>query len=232
MLKQDFTIGPFTIAPTGAVGPHRQRFSVIYIAKHGAKYSAEIVTDAATQASVADASSETITNLRNALKADNESTTLITLTNMHGNVINGFHAAGVLPDMTPGLIDDRSDYWLVDESGRYSLDVNLAEYAHQRARHELPKRAWIADLLPGDILTTDPDEWRAPTAWEIRHLVGEGSFIGISGAKAAALVGVNPSSFRKYTAQDGAKSRQNMSFAMWHLLLHRLGVQTMRAGAV
>ena len=58
-------------------------------------------------------------------------------------------------------------------------------------------------------------------------VVGVGSFIGISGAKAADLVGVNASSFRKYTAQEGAKSRQSMSYAMWHLLLHKLGVQTL-----
>ena len=30
----------------------------------------------------------------------------------------------------------------------------------------------------------------------------------------------------EYTAADGAASRQRMSFAMWHLLLHRLGVQS------
>lgn len=226
MLKQDFAIGPFTIAPIGAVGPYRQRFSVSY----NAQYSAEIVTDAKTQREVADAASESIAALRKELRAEHEDKTLINLTDNRGEVINGFYAAGPLPDMSAGLIDDRSTYWLKDESGLYSLDVNLTQYAQQRAAHELPRHAWIADLLSGAVLTTDAEQWRAPTAWEIRHIVGEGSLIGISGAKAAALVGVNPSSFRKYTAQDGAKSRQSMSYAMWHLLLHRLSVQNLERG--
>lgn len=228
MLKQDFTIGPFTIDPIGTVGPHRQRFSVSY--NH--RYSAEIVTEAKTQREVSEAAGEKISELRNALKDDHETNSLIRLTDGKGQILSQFCAAAPLPDMTPGLVDDRFDYWLKDESGLYSQVVTLGEFAMLKCQYQLPKYAWIADLLPGDVLTTDADEWRAPTAWEIRHLVGEGSFIGISGAKAAALVGVNPSSFRKYTAQDGAKSRQNMSFAMWHLLLHRLGVQTLRAGVV
>lgn len=91
--------------------------------------------------------------------------------------------------------------------------------------HYAPFRSWIADLLPDDVLTTDPEEWRAPTAWEIRHIVGEGAFTSMPGATVAALVGVTPQNFRKYTAQDSAASRQNISFAMWHLLLHKLGVQ-------
>jgi hypothetical protein len=228
MLKQDFTIGPFTIAPIGAVGPHRQRFSVRYNNQH----SAEFVTEAKTQHEVADAAGAAIAALSKDLREETEVRTLINLTDQNGEVINGFYAAGALPDMSPGLIDDRSKLWLKDESGLYSLDVNHAEYAQQRAAYELPRRAWIADLLPGNILTNDPGKWRAPTAWEIRHIVGEGGFIGISGAKAAVLIGVTASNFRKYTAQDGAKARQNMSFAMWHLLLHRLGVQRLQEGAL
>lgn len=84
---------------------------------------------------------------------------------------------------------------------------------------------WIASLLPDDVLTPAADAWRAPTSWEIRHVVGENSFTGISGARAAALVGVTPQNFRKYTTADGAATRQTMSYAMWHLLMHRLGVQ-------
>ncbi|RUR52716.1 hypothetical protein [Vreelandella populi] len=221
MLKQEFTIGPFSITPMGSLGQLGQRFKVSY----DAKYSAEIVTDADTQAKVAEAAGEAISTLRNDLKKEHECSNLIRLTDGHGQTLSKFYAASVLPDMTPGLVDDRFNYWLKDESGKYSQVVTLGEFASLKSQYQLPAYSWIADLLPGDILTTDAEEWRAPTAWEIRHLVGEGSFIGISGAKAAALVGVNPSSFRKYTAQDGAKSRQNMSFAMWHLLMHRLGVQ-------
>ena len=224
MLKQDFTVGPFTIAPMGAVGPHRQRFSVSY--NH--QYSAEIVTEAKSQRDVTEAVEDTMAQLRRDLKADHESRNLIRLTDGHGQTLSKFYAAGVLPDMTPGLVDDRFDYWLKDESGKYSQVVTLGEFATLKCRHQLSDYAWIADLLADDVLTTNTDEWRAPTPWEIRHIVGVGSFTGISGAKAAEMVGVNASSFRKYTAQEWAKSRQNMSYAMWHLLLHKLGVQKLR----
>jgi len=90
---------------------------------------------------------------------------------------------------------------------------------------ELPL-AWVQALLPGDVLTEDKAHWRAPTAWEIRHVVGEGSFSGITVAKAAELVGVLPPGFRKYLAADGTKNRQSISYyAAWHLLLHKLGVK-------
>src|SRR5699024_4022806 len=121
------------------------------------------------------------------------------------------------------LIDDRSEYWLQSENRLRSRDVTLTEYAKIAVQHAAPKLGWIAETLPDDVLTEDPDEWRPPTAWEIRHVVGEGSFTGISGAKAAELVGITPQNFRKYTARDGASTRQNISFATWHLLLHKLG---------
>lgn len=133
--------------------------------------------------------------------------------------------------MTPGLTDDRSELWLRSADGRRSRPVLLPEYAQILREHAAPKLAWVAALLPDEVLTLDPADWRAPTSWEIRHIVGEGSFTGISGAKAAALVGVTPQNFRKYTAGDGASTRQGMSFAMWHLLLHRLGVQSVGAWA-
>lgn len=127
--------------------------------------------------------------------------------------------------MTPGLIDDRARYWLRSDDRLYSRNVTLDEYAQVVAEHAAAPLAWIAGLLPLEVLMSDSSAWRAPTAWEIRHVVGEGSFVGISGAKAAELVGVTPQNFRKYTAADGASTRQAMSFAMWHLLLHKLGVQ-------
>ena len=84
---------------------------------------------------------------------------------------------------------------------------------------------YIAARLPPDVLTEDPATWRAPTSAEIRVVVGKDSETGLSGAAAAHLVGVLPQNFRKYTAADDAVSRQKMSFAMWHLLLHRAGVR-------
>nr|7DTR_A Chain A, AcrIF24 [Pseudomonas aeruginosa] len=88
-----------------------------------------------------------------------------------------------------------------------------------------PPLAWITGLLPGEVLTHDAEEWRPPTSWELRHVVGEGSFTGVSGAAAAALLGMSATNFRKYTAGDSAANRQKISFAAWHYLLDRLGVK-------
>ena len=143
-----------------------------------------------------------------------------------GDAVAEFFAHNV-PDMSPGLIDDRSRYWLRSANRLRSRPVTLSDFGALTAAHQAPSLAWAAGLLPEDVLTFDAAEWRAPTAWEIRHVVGEGSFTGVTGAQAAALVGVLPQNFRKYTAADGASSRQKMSFAMWHLLLHRLGVQSL-----
>ena len=83
----------------------------------------------------------------------------------------------------------------------------------------------VQALLPAEVLTEDPAAWRAPTAAEIRIVIGKDSATGLPGAQAAHLVGVLPQNFRKYTSADYAASHQKMSFAMWHLLLHRTGVR-------
>lgn len=127
--------------------------------------------------------------------------------------------------MTPGLINDSSRYWIRSHDRKFSLNVSIYEFARIVSAHEAPSFGWIAGLLPDDVLSTDPSTWRAPTSWELRHVVGEGSFTGVSGARAADLVGVTPQNFRKYTARDDASTRQKISFAMWHLLLCKLGVQ-------
>ena len=80
-------------------------------------------------------------------------------------------------------------------------------------------------MLPEETLTEDPSAWRAPTGAEIKIVIGRNSETGLTVAEAARLVGVLPQNFRKYTAADDASSRQKMSFAMWHLLLYRTGVQ-------
>lgn len=142
-----------------------------------------------------------------------------------GDAVAAFFAHSV-PEMTPGLIDDRSRYWVRSADRLRSRPVTLSDFGALTAAHQAPALSWVTGLLFEEVLTLDAAEWRAPTAWEIRHIVGEGSFTGVTGAKAAELVGILPQNFRKYTAADGAASRQNMSFAMWHLLLHRLGVQS------
>lgn len=131
-----------------------------------------------------------------------------------------------LPGMTACIPDDRFPYWIVTaEKPARGEPVTLEKFAAVAAEHRPAPRGWIADLLPESVLTDDPESWTAPSNWHIRHVVGEGSFTGISGAKAAALIGVTPQNFRKYTAADDARTRQKISFAMWHLLLHKLGVQ-------
>ena len=158
-----------------------------------------------------------------------------------GPEISSFRTSLPIPGLTAGLIDDRYETWAITSFG--NMPMNASEFERLAAAHAVsnealdkldaaelrllsePARSWIAGMLPAEVMTSDPNAWRAPTSWEIRHVVGEGSFTGLSGAKAAELVGVTPQNFRKYTAQDGAKTRQNMSYAMWHLLLHRLGVK-------
>lgn len=130
------------------------------------------------------------------------------------------------PDGLAGCIpNDDSEFWAEVIGTTHRMPVTLQQWTALQRRHGAPNLAWIAALLSDDVLAQDADEWRAPTSWELRHVVGEGSFTSVTGAQAAALVGVTPQNFRKYTARDGASTRQGMSFAMWHLLLHKLGVQ-------
>ena len=128
-------------------------------------------------------------------------------------------------DLAGAIPDDSSEFWAEVEGSKRRMRVTLQHWARLKELHGAPRLAWIAGLLPADVLAREPADWRAPTSWELRHVVGEGSFTGSSGAQTAAMVGVTPQNFRKYTARDGASTRQGMSFAMWHLLLHKLGVQ-------
>ncbi|WP_199135243.1 hypothetical protein [Delftia sp. ASV31] len=117
-------------------------------------------------------------------------------------------------------------------TGRVRNVHDIREYMEIVANHvpseQEARNGWIAGMLPRSVLTHDQWEWRAPTSWEIRHVASQGAlvdYINMSGPKAAELVGVTAQNFRKYTAHEGAESHQKISFAMWHLLLHRLGVQ-------
>jgi len=219
MLTKEFNIGPFVITPRGRAGAGHQRFDIEY----GSAIEWTTV-EAGTQSEVTERLSDFLADWTQALRDENERAIAVELVDSDGERWAKFRTDSMM-DMTPGLIDDRAPFWIRTVDRLYSMPVTLGEYGRLRAQHERPPLAWIADLLPEDVLADDPSEWRAPTSWEIRHVVGEGSFVGISGAKAAALVGVNPQSMRKYTAREGAKSRQPISFAMWHLLLHKLGIQ-------
>lgn len=231
MLTNEFTIGPFTIRPSGRIhvaGETQQLFDIDY----GNRLERQRVpVKPGTQAQVADQLDETIGEITREIRLEHERSHRIDLVDDQGEVQADFEINDyVLPEMMPGLIDDRSLYWLRSADRLRTQPVTLNEYARLRARHERPARAWIADLFDVEVLSSDSEEWRAPGERELRHVVGVGSFTGITGARAAALVGVNPSSFRKYTAREGSKNRQTMSFAMWHLLLHRLEIQRLPEG--
>ncbi|MFN9470907.1 hypothetical protein [Acidovorax sp.] len=142
-----------------------------------------------------------------------------------GDPLASFTVETVPEAMRDRKADVHSEFWLRLRNTRLRMPVTLAEYAEIVRTHGAPDWHWITGLLRPQVTTRNVGEWIAPTSWEIRHIVGEGSFTGVSGAQAAALVGVTPQNFRKYTARDGASTRQNISFAMWHLLLSRMHVQ-------
>jgi len=165
-------------------------------------------------------------------------------TGEHGEILDEFLVLAPLDGLVPHvLMSDRYETWLYvpdvpDCDGLIPMGAD--EFARLKTAHEAIKKAllrepivevpapplaWVQELLPDSVLTEDADEWRAPTAWEIRHVVGEGSFTGVTGAQAAAIIGVSAQNFRKYLAGDNAKHRQSISYAMWHLLLHKLGVK-------
>ncbi|WP_066339207.1 hypothetical protein [Azohydromonas lata] len=227
-MKTDCSIGPFSFCAGRALrvaGVDSRRWTLYY----GEQQLAErTVPEAATQYGVRDAFADDM----GAFAADLRRRHAPGLVRLH-DVTTGLDLAafavsgGVVPGMSAGLPDDRWQHWIVSASRpTFSMPLeSLGEFARLQCEHEAPRNAWIAELLPEHVLAADPDEWEAPTAWQIRHVVGEGSFTGVTGAAAAALVGVTPQNFRKYLAPEGASTRQRMSYALWHLLMHRLGVQ-------
>lgn len=219
---KDFRFGPFEFRKTASIklaGKNSSRLALQYGQQ---MLSEKTLPDAATQSEVIEAFADVIAQWRQACAAEHAPTTLKLVT--HSGEVLATVATHELPDGMSGCVpDDRFPYWLTTVSTpARGLPCSINEFRSIKAA---PPLSWVAGLLPDDVLATDIDEWRAPTSWEIRHIVGEGSFTGISGSDAAALVGISPQNFRKYTAAEGAKNRQNMSYAAWHLLLHKLGVK-------
>ena len=223
---QDFQSGAFEYR----AGQHTKlagQPSIEWSLRYSGKTLAErFVPASATRGEVQEAFSDDVTEFKARARTDYAPDRFELIDYTTGDAVAAFFAHSV-PDMTPGLIDDRSRYWMRSANRLYSRPVTLSGFGALTAAHQAPALAWVAGLLPSEVLTLDTADWRAPTAWEMRHIVGEGSFTGVTGAKAAGLVGILPQNFRKYTAADGAASRQSMSLAMWHLLLHRLGVQSL-----
>ena len=90
--------------------------------------------------------------------------------------------------------------------------------------HGNDSTAWIGSMLSPQVMTQAAADWRAPTPWEIRHVAGTGSFTRMSMKRGSELVGVNLQSFKRY-ASNGPNAFR-ISYAAWHLLLHRLGIQS------
>lgn len=211
---ESFRFGPFTF----------ERGARTWTMNYGLSLVAERHVDTSERAAVIDAFEEDrAAFIREA--RDRFSAPRIALVDFStGEDIAYFHSHDMC-GMSRGMIDDRARYWIRSADKHASRAVTLTEFAQIVAAHDEPELGWIAGLLLDDVPAIDPAVWRPPASFELRHVVGEGSFTRVSGAKAAALVGVMPQNFRKYTARDNAASRQSMSYAMWHLLLHKLGVQ-------
>lgn len=217
MLKGSFHIGPFTIEPRRTPG--------FYDVWYGPKLIRErIYAEGDTRSAVLDEIQDNF--LSNYIRELREKTTIYSIAiERNGVRVGGFACeSAAFPGMTAGLTDDRSEYWLVSDGRLYSLDVTLNECIALCEKHRAAPRGWIANLLRAEVTTTDAEAWQAPSSWEIRHVVGEGSLTGITGAAAAALVGMTSQNFRKYLAADGASTRQKISYAAWHLLLKKLDV--------
>lgn len=224
-MSASYSCGPFTFEPAGSVTrinsvDHRS-YELVYGNK---SLVTRRVALPATFDRIRETFSQDMAHWRNRAMAEHAPERIDLVDESTGDAVAAFRSHDVC-GMTPGLIDDRAPHWIRSADRRYSRPVTLSEYGAIVAAHAAGARSWIAGLLPEDVLTTTPEEWRAPTAWEIRHVVGEGSLTGISGAAAAAMVGISPANFRKYTAGETAKNRQSMSYAAWHLLLQRLEIQ-------
>lgn len=213
-MKTDFMVGPFEVRPKAG-----DVFDIHYGAKIILR---DIYSAGTTRQAIIDDLSDVLADFRNTLH-DRTQLDRIELVNPDGDVLDTILTDGAgLEGMVGSIPDNRYPYWAT--CGKMARPVTLPEWRRMGAELAAPARAWIANLLPEEVLSQDPETWRAPTSWELRHVVGEGSMTGISGARAAALIGISPANFRKYTASDGAANRQSISFAGWHLLLQRLKV--------
>ncbi len=220
-----FSVGPFSYEPgkTRTVNGVPQR-------EWALQYASSVVGAAwvaGPHAAVVEALADARAAATARLASDNAPDTLILRRWSDAQALDSIELSAWPGTLAGCIPDDSSEFWAEVVGTTHRMPVSLREWSALQRTHAAPPLAWIAGLLPDDVRTTDAAQWRAPTSWEIRHVVGEGSFTGVTGAAAAALVGVTPQNFRKYTARDGARGQQNMSFAMWHLLLHKLGAQSL-----
>lgn len=220
---KDFRFGPFEIRKTASLTLAGNKACRVALYYGPEMLSEKTLPDTATQSDIIEAFADVIARWRHDCATEHAPSVLKLVTHK-GDTLATVSTLELPAGMSGCVPDDRFQYWLTTASSpARGMPCSINDFRSIKAASEL---SWIAGLLPDDVLTTDVDEWRAPSSWEIRHIVGEGSLTGIPGSQAAALVGISPQNFRKYTAADDAKNRQNMSYAAWHLLLHKLGVQS------
>lgn len=217
MLKETFMAGPFEIEPA-ADGRYNINYGNQTLVRNAA-------ADGATRQEVIEQLDERIGMLKSDMHSRYTKHRINLVREADGVTVASFYSDNSVVDgMSAGLIDDRHEYWLRSDDRLFSMPATINEYVAIAEKNRAASRAWIANLLPAEVLTDDPEAWRPPSSFELRHVVGTTSLTGVSGAKCAALVGVTAGNFRKYTAADGAKTRQSISFAIWHLLLQRLEI--------
>lgn len=226
---QDFKAGPFAFIPGRSTRVNNTQVQNWEVQFNGRRIGFGAVTGEPSRTAVIDACGDDISAFKGDMRAKHAPGRIVLRHFASGDAVASlFAVGGVLPSMSPCIADDRFEYW-AEGAGTMKMPMSLDEWTAAAAAHTAPENSWVAGLLPDDVLTLDAEDWRAPTEHEIRCVVGEHSFTGITGAAAAQLVGVTPQNFRKYTAADGSASQQKISFAMWHMLLQRLGVLRLQA---
>ena len=67
-------------------------------------------------------------------------------------------------DLAGAVANDSSEYWAEVQGSKRRMPVTLEQWARIRERHSAPHLAWIAGLLPADVLARESADWRAPTS--------------------------------------------------------------------
>lgn len=102
------------------------------------------------------------------------------------------------------LIED----WLEDVSG-YTINA----------------KTWIVNLLSPACLASNSGKWKAPSYFDICHVVGTGSLTGLSVDRASALLGIPPERLTFYLLPDNDGRRSPMTYQMWNKLLVSTGIR-------
>jgi hypothetical protein len=225
---EDFNFGPFQMVSGEKCIFNGNQTEVWHLYFDNADLACERISGTCTRKAVVDALSEHIHSFTRSIRTANTYPPVKLIRYCDDSVLATLRTkTGFVPGMSSGMMNDGSEHWVVHGTkATLNRPVSLLQWTHLATQHCAAENDWITGILPSCVVTADEEAWRPPTEHELRCVVGEHSFTGKTGAACANLVGVTPQNFRKYTAAEGASTRQKMSFAMWHLLLHRLGIQT------